>query len=60
MDGCYGDGDGVLENEWDMRSCSPSTRKRVIGCKWVYMKKPTVREKEREKFKAHLIAKVYS
>lgn len=34
--------------------------KRVIGCKWVYKKKPTVTEKEREKFKARLVLKGYS
>ncbi|KAL0303205.1 UNVERIFIED_CONTAM: Retrovirus-related Pol polyprotein from transposon TNT 1-94 [Sesamum radiatum] len=34
--------------------------KKAIGCKWVYKKKPTVSEKEGEKFKARLVAKGYS
>ncbi|GAU47849.1 hypothetical protein TSUD_404260 [Trifolium subterraneum] len=34
--------------------------KRVIGCKWVYKRKPAVTEKEGEKFKARLVAKGYS
>ncbi|KAE8683204.1 hypothetical protein F3Y22_tig00111213pilonHSYRG00462 [Hibiscus syriacus] len=34
--------------------------KKPIGCKWVYKKKPTVTEKEGEKFKARLVAKVFS
>ena len=36
------------------------TSKRVIGCKWVYKKKPLVLEKEGEKFKARLVAKEYA
>ncbi|KAE8731151.1 hypothetical protein F3Y22_tig00002840pilonHSYRG00482 [Hibiscus syriacus] len=34
--------------------------KKPIGCKWVYKKKLVVTEKEREKFKAHLVAKGFS
>ncbi|KAL0364111.1 UNVERIFIED_CONTAM: Retrovirus-related Pol polyprotein from transposon TNT 1-94 [Sesamum angustifolium] len=34
--------------------------KKVIGCKWVCRKKPTVLEKEGEKFKAQFVAKGYS
>ena len=36
------------------------TSKRVIGCKWVYKKKPLVLEKEGEKFKARLVTKGYA
>ncbi|KAE8715770.1 hypothetical protein F3Y22_tig00110160pilonHSYRG00432 [Hibiscus syriacus] len=37
-----------------------SEGKKPIGCKWVYKKKPTVTEKEGEKFKARLVAKGFS
>jgi len=33
---------------------------KAIGCKWVYKRKPTVSEKEGEKFKARLVAKGFS
>lgn len=34
--------------------------KKPVGCKWVYKKKEAVSEKEKERFKARLIAKGYS
>ncbi|KAL0383177.1 UNVERIFIED_CONTAM: Retrovirus-related Pol polyprotein from transposon TNT 1-94 [Sesamum calycinum] len=37
-----------------------SAGKKVIGCKWVYRKKPAVSEKKGKKFKARLVAKEYS
>jgi len=33
---------------------------KAIGCKWVYKRKPTVSEKDGEKFKARLVAKGFS
>ncbi|KAK4384428.1 Retrovirus-related Pol polyprotein from transposon TNT 1-94, partial [Sesamum angolense] len=63
------------KNEWmgvmveEMESCKRtilgelvqlSAGKKVIGCKWVYRKKPAVSEKKRKKFKARLVAKEYS
>ena len=33
------------------------TRKRAIGCKWVYKKKEAISEKQGEQFKARLVAK---
>ncbi|KAL0370739.1 UNVERIFIED_CONTAM: Retrovirus-related Pol polyprotein from transposon TNT 1-94 [Sesamum angustifolium] len=34
--------------------------KKTIGCKWMYKQKPTILEKEGEKFQARLVAKGYS
>ncbi|KAE8735884.1 hypothetical protein F3Y22_tig00000329pilonHSYRG00358 [Hibiscus syriacus] len=43
---------------WEL-VCLPEDKK-PICCKWVYKKKPTVTEKEGEKFKACLVAKGFS
>ena len=47
-----------MNETWDLVQLPQG--KRIIGCKWVYKKKPTLIEKEEEKFKTRLVAKGYS
>ena len=60
MGRCYGRGDEVFVERLDKELVKLPAAKRAIGCKWVYKKKPPVSKKEREKFKARLVAKRHS
>jgi len=49
----------VQKNQtWELVKLSAGNR--VIGDKWMYMKKPPISAKERENFKSCLVAKGYA